>query len=249
MNEILQEIKSVQGVTGVLVLNKNEGVTYQVTPVSFPRQGLQEIGTRLSRLAKTSLTGTSLELRFENGIAFFFNLDKGAILIFGRPGMNLSVLNLVLKSAFLSIERELSKEGEKPLFREEERSSFFLDKIYLEHLVTALNQIAKIFKEKLGTYSVTQNLRKSKEEFSIKFDLLQNFFVDNNGSVSLIRGKEEETSADILRAFALWISHFIHLCSVQEPEILTDIKLLTRGLEDKLEMMGFYETYEKLKNA
>jgi hypothetical protein len=30
---------------------------------------------------------------------------------------------------------------------------------------------------------------------------------------------------------------------------LTEIKLLTRGLEDKLEMMGFYETYEKLKNA
>jgi hypothetical protein len=249
MNEILQEIKSVQGVTGVLVLNKNEGVTYQVTPVSFPKEGLQEIGTRLSRLSKTSSTGTSLELRFENGMAFFFNLDKGSVLIFGRPGMNLSVLNLVLKSAFLSIERKLSKEGEKPSFKGEERGSFILDKIYLEHLVTVLNQIAKVYKEKLGTYSVTQNLRKSKEEFLIKFDLLQNFFVDNNGIVSLIRGKEEESSSDILKAFALWISHFIHLCSVQEPEILTDIKLLTSGLEDKLGMMGFYETYEKLKNT
>jgi hypothetical protein len=170
-------------------------------------------------------------------------------LIFGRPGMNLSVLNLVLKSAFLSIERKLSKEDEKPSFTGEEKGSFFLDKIYLEHLVTTMNQIAKIYKEKLGTYSVTQNLRKSKEEFLIKFDLLQNFFVDNNGTVSLIRGKEEESSSDILRAFALWISHFIHLCSVQEPEILTDIKLLTSGLEDKLVLMGFYEAYDKLKST
>lgn len=248
MNEILQEIKSVQGVTGVLVLNKNEGITYQVTPVSFPKEGLRDIGTRLSRLAKISSTGTSLDLRFENGMALFFNLDRGAVLIFGRPGMNQSVLSLVLKSAFLSIERKLSKEGERPSLRGEEKSSFILDKIYLEHLLTALNRISKLYKEKLGTYSVTQNLRRSKEEFLIKFDLLQNFFVDNNGTVSLIRGKEEETSADILTAFALWISHFIYLCSLQEPEISTDIRGLTLGLEDKLEMMGFYETYEKLKS-
>ncbi len=249
MNEILQEIKSVQGITGVLVLNKNESVTYQVTPLSFPKEGLREIGTRLSRLANTSATGTSLELRFENGLAFFYNLDKGAVLIFGRPGMNVSVLSLVLKSAFFAIERKLAKEGEKPSFGREETPSFFLDKIYLEHLITALNQIARTYQGKLGTYSVTQNLRRAKEEFLIKFDLLQNFFVDNNGTVSLVRGKEEETSADILRALALWISHFIHLCSVQEPELLTDIRGLTSGLEDKLEMMGFYETYEKLKNA
>lgn len=249
MNEILQEIKSVQGVTGVLVLNKNEGITYQVTPVSFPKDGLKDVGTRLSRLAKASSAGTSLELRFENGLAFFYNLDRGAVLIFGRPGMNLSVLNLVLKSAFLSIERKLSKKGEQPSFREEEKASFFLDKIYLEHLIAALNQIAGTLKQKLGAYSVTQNLRRSKEEFLLQFAILQNYFVDNNGTVSLIRGKEEEASTEVLKAFALWISHFIHLCSVQEPEILTDIRALTSGLEEKLEMMGFYETYDKLRNA
>jgi len=249
MNKILQEIKSVQGVTGVLVLDKKEGVTYQLTPASFPSEGLKELGLRLSRLTKLSSAVMSLELRFENGIAFFYNLDRGAIFIFGRPGINLPILDLVLKSVFLSIERKLAKKGEKPHPQEEKKSSFILDKIYLEHLLQALNQIAKIYKQKLGTYLVTQNLRRSKEELLLKFELLQNFFVDNNGTVSLIRGKEEEVPFDSLKAFALLIHLFIHLCSSYDPELLTDIRELTKGLEEKLEQMGFYETYEKLNPA
>jgi hypothetical protein len=249
MNKTLQEIKSVQGVTGVLVLDKKEGVTYQLTPASFPTEGLKEIGLRLSRLVKLSSTELSLELRFENGIAFFYNLDRGAILIFGRPGINLPILNLVLKSAFLAIERKLTKR-EEPHTDEEKKGSFLLDKIYLEHLLLALNQIAKTYKQKLGTYLVTQNLRRSKEKFLLKFSLLQNFFVDNNGNVSIIQGKEEEDLPfDSIKAFAVWISFFIHLCSSHNPELLTDIRELTKELEENLDQMGFYEAYEKLKKT
>ncbi|MDP2961108.1 MAG: hypothetical protein Q8N71_06755, partial [candidate division Zixibacteria bacterium] len=89
MNKTLQEIKSVQGVTGVLVLDKKEGITYQLTPASFPTEGLKELGVRLSRLVKLLSTEIKLELKFENGTAFFYNLERGAILIFGRPGINL----------------------------------------------------------------------------------------------------------------------------------------------------------------
>lgn len=250
MNKTLQEIKSVQGVTGVLVLDKEEGITYQLTPASFSTEGLKELGIRLSRLVKLLSTEIKLELKFENGTAFFFNLERGAILIFGRPGINLPILNLVLKSTFLAIERKLAKREEEPQTVEEKKGSFLLDKIYLEHLLLALNQIAKIYKQKLGTYLVTQNLRRSKEELLPKFSLLHNFFVDNNGIVSIIRGKEEEDLPfDSIKAFAIWISFFIHLCYSHSPELLTDIKELTKGLEDNLEQMGFYETYERLKKS
>ena len=116
-------------------------------------------------------------------------------------------------------------------------------------LVQAFNQIAKIYKEKLGVYLVTQNQRKSKEELLQKFALLHNLFVDNNGTISIIRGKEDEVPTDSLEAFALWISFFIQLCSRYEPELSTDIKYLTLGFEDKLEQMGFYETYDKIKRT
>src|SRR4030042_6315637 len=115
MNKILQEIKSVQGVSGVLVLDKKEGITYQLTPASFPTEGLKEVGLRLSRLSKACPVDLSLELRFENGLALLYNLERGTVFIFGRLGINLSILELVLKSAFLSIERKLSKMEEKPL--------------------------------------------------------------------------------------------------------------------------------------
>jgi len=109
--------------------------------------------------------------------------------------------------------------------------------------------MAKIYKHKLGTYLVTQNLRKAKEELLPRFELLQYFFVDNNGTVSLIRGKEEEVPFDTLKAFALLINLFIHLCSSHNPELSTDIRELTLGLEDKLEQMGFYETFERFKRT
>lgn len=249
MNKILQEIRSVQGVTGVLVLDKGEKITYQLTPASFSSEGLKEIGLRLSRLVKLAPFDISMELRFENGIAFLYNLERVTVFIFGRLGVNQPILELVLKSAFLSIERKLSKTEEKAPPKGEKKSFFILDKIYLEYLLQALNQIAKIYKQKLGTYQVTQNLRKSKEEFLHRFDLLHNFFVDNNGEVSLIRGKEEETPSDSIKAFALWIILFIQLCAKSYPELSTDIRELTLGLEEKLEQMGFYEAYEELKST
>ena len=249
MNKILQEIKSVQGVSGVLVLDKKEGITYQLTPASFPTEGLKEVGLRLSRLSKACPVDLSLDLRFENGLALLYNLERGTVFIFGRLGINLSILELVLKSAFLSIERKLSKMEEKPLPAEERKTSIILDKIYIEHLIQTLNHIAKIYKQKLGVYLVTQNLRKSKGELLPQFDLLQNFFVDNNGVVSLIRGTEEETPSDSIKAFVLWISFFVQLCAASQPELPTDIKELTLGLEEKLEQMGFYETYDRVRNS
>ena len=163
--------------------------------------------------------------------------------------LNQPILELVLKSAFLTIERKLSGEEKTARSPEERKISFILDKIFIEHLVQAFNQIAKIYKEKLGVYLVTQNQRKSKEELLQKFALLHNLFVDNNGTISIIRGKEDEVPTDSLEAFALWISFFIQLCSRYEPELSTDIKYLTLGFEDKLEQMGFYETYDKIKRT
>jgi hypothetical protein len=249
MNKILQEIRSVQGVTGVLILDKREKITYQLTPASFSSEGLKEIGLRLSRLVRLAPSDISMELRFENGIAFLYNLERATVFIFGRLGLNQSILELVLKSAFFSIERELSKTEGKAHLKKEKKSSFILDKVYLEYLLQALNQIAKIYKQRLGIYLATQNLRKSKEEFLQRFSLLHSFFVDNNGVVSLIRGKEEEIPSDSVKAFALWISFFLQLCSSQDPELSTDIKELTLDLEEKLEQMGFYETYEELRRT
>jgi len=247
MDRVLQEIKSVQGVSGVLVLDKKGSIVYQLTPASFPEEGLKEIGLRLSRLVKVVSAELRLEIKFENGIAYLYNLEKELIFIFGRLGINKSILELVLKSAILTIERKLLREEGSASSHEERKSSFILDRIYIEHLVQVLNQIAEIFKQKLGVYLVTQNLRKSKEEFLPKFDLLQNFFVENSGEISYIKGKENDIPTDSLKVFALWISLFIHLCYRYEPGLSTDIRELSRGFEDKLEQMGFYEVYERVK--
>src|SRR3990172_13344284 len=110
LNEALYQLKSVPGVSGVLVLDKTKNSTYQLLPASFSQMAIKNLAVRLLELTRDWSESQKIELKFDNGLAWVINMDKVSVLILARRDLSLPDLNLVLKSALVSIEKRLHNE-------------------------------------------------------------------------------------------------------------------------------------------
>ena len=246
MNKILEELKAVQGVSGVLILDLESLLTHQLLPASFDRARLGSLTVNLLALCEKAEGPVGIDLKFNNGAAFLAKLNHSAILIYGRPSLNLSLLKLVLKSSARTIERSLLRKREQSKGRFEDKSSTPLVQMYVRPLVEAMNQIASVYKKYIGTYPLTQNLREAKGKLSKEFPFLTNFAVDNTGLVSAIKGGEDLVREDVVLSFSRWASLLTEFCQRISPETKRlDIRELTKDSAQKLEEIGFYQLYEK----
>jgi hypothetical protein len=250
MNEILAEIKSVFGVSGVLVLDKKNSFTYQLLPSSFDQQKIKNLASNLVKLIKR-MDGTGrIDFTYDNGKAFLYNLSHSAVLIYGRLSLNLSLLELVLKPTLLSIEGKITGEIKRPKEFSKKDLSSVLDQTYLDILIQTMNRVSAEYKKIIGAYSVTQNLRKARESVLLEFPVLSCFYVDNAGEISIIEGQKLPMKREVVFAFARWISQFEKFCSVTSDKLgKLNLRELTQDMKDELEGVGFYQIYESKKGV
>jgi hypothetical protein len=246
MDIILSDIKSVPGVTGTLVLAKESLNCYHLLPASFNPASIKEVVTKLLNLSQRMPPHSRLNLKFESGVGLVYNLEKSVILIFGRSELDFSLLGFVLKSALQSIERKLEQEVPQP---EEIKmnSALMIDKGNLNLLIEAINLVAQGYVKGQGTFWVTKNLRKAKEDVIKEFPQISSFYVDNDGRVSVLRTQKEILDQRIPLALVKWIDLFVNKAphSAQRDRV-ADIKELTACISKPLEGIGFYDLYTKL---
>ncbi len=246
MEKILKEIKSVPGVAGALVLAKASQVSYHKLPASFTPHLIEQVGVRLQKLSQKMPPHSRLDLKFDNGIGLVYNLDKSAVLIFGKSDLDFSFLGLVLKSALQSIERLLEKEAfePEPVI---ETPSLAADQTNLSLLIEAINLVATGYAEEQGTWWVTQNLRKAKEDMIREFPQMSNFYVDNQGKVSIVQSKAKMFDQKTPLALIKWIDLFVNKTPHPTPrDKVADVRKLTAHISKPLEGIGFYELYTKV---
>jgi len=247
LNEALYQLKSVPGVSGVLVLDKAKNSTYQLLPASFSQMAIKNLAVRLLELTRDWSETQKIELKFDNGLAWVVNLEKVSVLILARRDLSLPDLNLVLKSALVSIEKRLHKVTPDFVPSELNREAPFKKGIENHVLVSAFNQVASKYREALGSFSVTKNLRKSKDEILPQYPFLSNFFVDNYGAVSLLAGHITATDYQLLEGIAHWLKGFKALCDVATEGVLreTSIREMTSPYKMDLENSGFYNILDQ----
>lgn len=246
MDIILSDIKSVPGVTGTLVLAKESLNCYHLLPASFDPASIKEVVTKLLNLAERMPAHSRLNLRFESGVGLVYNLEKSVVLIFGRSDLDFSLLGFVLKSALQSVERKLDQEVPRP----EEikmKPDFVIDKADLNLLIEAINLVAQGYVKDQGTFWVTKNLRKAKEDVIREFPQISSFYVDNDGKVSVLKTRKEILDQKIPLALVKWIDLFVNKAphSAQRDRV-ADIRELTARISKPLEGIGFYDLYSKL---
>jgi hypothetical protein len=246
MDIILSDIKSVPGVTGALVLAKGSLDCYHLLPSRFDTTSIREVTEKLLKLSERMPPHSRLNLKFESGIGLVYNLEKSVILIFGRSDLNFSILGFVLKSALQAIERKVGQLA--PQFEESEiRPTPEMDPDNLNLLIEAINLVAQGYVKDRGTFWVTKNLRKAKDDVIKEFPQISSFYVDNHGKVSIVSTQKEMLDQKIPLALAKWIDLFVNQApQPSRHDRVADIKELTARISKPLEGMGFYDLYNKV---
>lgn len=247
MENILSDIKSVPGVTGAMVLDKESMDFHQSLPASFTSRSIKELVKRLHKLSVRLPSHSRLNLKFENGIGLVYNLERSMVLIFGRSDLDFSVLGMVLKSALQSIERKLEGQPYQPEPAIQREGSFVIDKDGLNLLVEAINMVAQGYIKDKGIFWVTKSLRKAKEDVVKEYPLVSSFYVDNNGKVSILKAAGEMFDRKTPLALAKWIDLFMsNLPPPPQRDQVNNIKKLTARISAPLEGIGFYDLYNQV---
>ena len=239
MNKVLEDLKAVPGVSGVLLLNKTEETTYQLLPASFSIETIKSIAIRLLQVSYYLKPDARLHLTFASGSAILQNLEKASLLVFTKGPLDEPIFELVMKNSVKALERWLEryqvvreKLSGEALMREEEALELFLH---------AANIISGHFKQSLGAHQVTQNWRKSRENLAGDFPFHHRLFVETGGNLSF-KPSEEKISVPSLTDFFAHLTHQFLKLSVVDGGRKTPIENLTSELRSSLEKTSFFRS-------
>jgi hypothetical protein len=246
MRRTLQEIRAVQGVSGVVAVDRQINLAFHVTPAHFERNELIELSQQALRVVREApARAVRFYFRYDNGQVLVYALQRAVVIVLGKGHLNLQLLGLVTRATFPTIERKLSaavdKEMPSPL------TLVTIEQGQLAMCVEAFNTVARRLVSEAGDYVVQQSLRRSKDLLLPRFPGLRSFAVGDDGEVALIRGREMEVPGHMIRAMAYWLDAAITGCRayVQDmPEI--DVRRLTEPASEVLSQVGFYAYYGSL---
>jgi hypothetical protein len=239
MNKVLEDLKAVPGVSGVLLLNKTEETTYQLLPASFSIETIKSIAIRLLQVSYYLKPGARFNFSFSSGTAILQNLEKAALLVFTKGPIDEAIFDLVMKNSVRALERWMEryeavreKLSGEALLSEEEALNLFLH---------TANLISAHFKQSLGAYQVTQNWRKSREELAGDFPFHHRLFVETGGNLSFKPAEEKISVPNLTEFFARIVHQFIKR-AVVDGSRETSVENLTAELRPSLEKTSFYRS-------
>lgn len=244
MNKVLEDLKAVPGVSGVLLLNKTEETTYQLLPASFSIETIKSIAIRLLQVSYYLKPEARFNFSFSSGTAVLQNLEKAALLVFTKGPIDEAIFDLVMKNSIRALERWMEryeavreKLSGEALLSEEEALNLFLH---------TANLISAHFKQSRGAYQVTQNWRKAREGLTGDFPFHHRLFVETGGNLSF-KPAEEKISVPSLTEFFARLTHQFIKLSVVDGSRETSVESLTAELRPSLEKTSFYRSLALLE--
>jgi len=245
LNKMLADIKAVQGVSGVLILDLQNSISYKLLPAGLEKDQVRRLAKTLLELCRETEDPVRMDLKFDNGAAVLVKLNRAGVFVYGRPSLNLSMLELVLRSSISTVEKRVQRRSRETREIPKGVTPPASARTFVEPLVEAMNQIASAYGKHIGTYLLAQKMREAREKLLQEFPFLTNFFVNNSGMVLAIKDKEALQEESVVLAFARWVSLLRQLCRIISPET-RKIKTsdLIQDSAGKLEKMGFYQLCE-----
>ncbi len=238
MENAVREIRSVAGVTGVMILDRRAHRVVKMLPSLVELEDAVGLEARLVDLAGHVDGDARITMRFSSGLLIIRANDLYVVQVTTREDVRLDTLNIVLKSAISALTRSQGPQpGVEPSGAFDPRST--------QSLLDAINSVARYFIASVGAFSCANALRKAKEQLAPSFPVLKHFPVDNNGIVSLIRGSERSLDNTALDAVASWCHSFKELINARTPVVGFDIRAVTDDFRQQLAPLGFYSSYQR----
>jgi hypothetical protein len=237
MENLLNQIRGVVGVKGVIILDRFSGKSSVLMPASFDESYADGLKQKLEEIIGLAGNDALMRLKLAGGWAFVKTTPNYGFLILAKPELNISTLNLVLKSICVALEQSYDAR--------EEKGEILFDKSSVLSLVKAVNLIGGHFSESISRFQIAELYRKSKSLLIDQHPDLKLFSVDHNGEVYLIKGVEPELNPSITDAVAEWMVNFKELVRRHTVIAGFDLKNITGEIQSDLEKLNFYRRFQK----
>lgn len=235
--KILESIRGVMGVSGVIVWNSGDGQFHKLLPARFSSSETESICSSLAKFCRQNHPGKRVIAKFEKGWIWMINSDSLGLLILAKPDLITTTLNLVLKNALPNLEAELrSQSGVATKNRH-------FKKEHVPVLARTINMTLGYFQGQISRFEIAEMLRKEKERLLDRHPMLKHFTVDANGGIIVIKGAEKNMDSSVIQASAVLIQAFLKSAATKANTIGFDIEELTVDYQEPLSQIGFYSFF------
>lgn len=244
MDKILEQIRGVMGVTGVLVYDRNSAGMFHLLPSRYDGSISDELKSRMKEIVDylPEDSPARMRIRFESGWLIIRSSRRFAVLVIAREEVNINTLNLVLKASFATLQHTHGAIIDSAVGRAYDPASPYI-------LIETMNRIVEFLSKTTaqGPMTMAGMLRNTKNALLGSHAALKHFSVDNNGRVGLIRGSEKHLDVSIIDAFASWSHAIKDAVSSSVPIFGFDIVEITKDSESDLTRLGFYSAFRRTK--
>jgi hypothetical protein len=241
MKNIIEGIRGVAGVMGVILWEKNEGNFERVLPARIDDAASEHLCELLSAFCHDNKRVKEAIIRLTEGWLILYDSPQFALLIMARNDLNRATLKVVLRSALTSIKHTLGSQQTARRF-----SSRFSAK-HVSLLIRTINLSLSFFQGNLPKFEIAGMLRQVKEDLLDDHPVLKNLTVDANGAIIPIRGAEKSINSSFVAASAQLIIAFLEVADTHASTAGFDIEKLTEGISKDLEALGFYAYFQHQK--
>ncbi|MEA3459283.1 MAG: roadblock/LC7 domain-containing protein [Chloroflexota bacterium] len=219
MEDILEDINAVVGVTGCLVCDEEGEVLARALPGVFDETMLSVV----SRTAAQTVAGLhtarrkkvgDIDLIYTEGRLIVKNLGRGCLCILCVPRINVPLLNLTAKVAARKLARMLGKKGTEEAARAEPRAPEWPDAIseFIELLIKEMGDRG------IGREELLKILQHRLERLKTEFPLLESIVIDG-GKVD-ISALQSSSAAEAGEAVGALIRAICYTCiGMLGPEV------------------------------
>ena len=243
MKKVIEAIRGVMGVSGVVLWEKEANLFHKLLPARFSAAEADAICTRLVKFCDDYTRGKEVKARFTKGWMWLHNGNSFALLILAKPDLNTTTLNLVLKSSLSTLESNIRK----PSAVTTHNPHFTPDHVSV--LSRAINLALGHFQGQISRFDIADVLRIARSQLLDHYPVLKHFTVDANGGIIVIKGAEKSMDASVIAAAAQLTAVFIELIRAKANITGFDIEKITLGIRQPLEEIGFYNYFASARRT
>jgi hypothetical protein len=244
MKKVIEAIRGVMGVSGVVLWEKEANIFHKLLPARFSAGEADAICARLIQFCESNLQGREVKAKFNKGWLWLHNGHAFALLILAKPDLNTTTLNLVLKSSLSTLESNLKR----PAGAVTTHNVNFTPE-HVAILSRAINLALGHFQGQISRFDIAEVLRLAKTQLIDHYPVLKHFTVDANGGIIVIKGAERSIDDSVIAAAAQLIALFIELVKSKASVTGFDIEKITLGLQQPLNQIGFYNYFMSARRS
>jgi len=239
MNKIIETIRGVVGVSGVILWEKRTSNFHKLLPARFGADMIDRLCRQLTRFCEVRDQNCGAIARFQKGWLFLYNHDTFALLVIGKSDLNTTTLNLVAKTSICALESALGSRVIASLMPIE-----FLPE-HASALVRAINLSLGFLQAHISRFEIAELLRQAKADLIVELPSLKHFSVDANGGVILIKSAEKQMDNTAVEAAARLVATLADRTRNRTGRADFDIEKLTVQLRSTLTELGFYRVFRE----